>query len=232
MKTEQNKLEQQFKQKLDERLIQPSGAAWDRLDAMLSVAEKKEQKKPVRLWLYVAAACLVALLGCTLFFKFQDNTVIPADVPAVVTSPDIESKETPVKPQYHSIDDLAPAAKTEVVSVIGKTPVKAGAAKDKFDSYERVEQEFTNEAIVENTENALQKKTAITVDPAKLLAAVESGVDAPIAKAEKQTIKVDANSLLSTVEGEMDESFRNKAIKTAIKNFNAVKTSVANRNYQ
>ena len=39
-------MEQDFKKKLDKRSIQPTDMAWDRLDAMLTVAEKK--KKPKR----------------------------------------------------------------------------------------------------------------------------------------------------------------------------------------
>ena len=41
-----NKIENQFKKQLNEREIKPSEAAWDRLDAMLNVAEKKKRKFP------------------------------------------------------------------------------------------------------------------------------------------------------------------------------------------
>ena len=54
MKMEPNKLEREFREKLEKRAIQPSDMAWDRLDAMLSVAEKK--KKPNRAWMYMAAS--------------------------------------------------------------------------------------------------------------------------------------------------------------------------------
>ena len=39
-----NKIEKQFREKLSSREIQPSAQAWDRLDAMLSVAEEKKNK--------------------------------------------------------------------------------------------------------------------------------------------------------------------------------------------
>ncbi len=48
---ELNNLEKDFRNKLNQREIQPSEKAWDRLDAMLSVAEKK---KPKRTWMYIA----------------------------------------------------------------------------------------------------------------------------------------------------------------------------------
>ena len=41
---EPNKLETQIKEQLNAREIQPSEMAWDRLDAMLSVAEEKKNK--------------------------------------------------------------------------------------------------------------------------------------------------------------------------------------------
>jgi len=40
---EPNKLETQIKEQLNAREIQPSEMAWDRLDAMLTVAEEKKQ---------------------------------------------------------------------------------------------------------------------------------------------------------------------------------------------
>ena len=39
-----NKIEKQFREKLNSREIQPSSQSWDRLDAMLSVAEEKKNK--------------------------------------------------------------------------------------------------------------------------------------------------------------------------------------------
>ena len=41
---EPNKIEKQFREKLNTREIQPSVQVWDRLDAMLSVAEEKKTK--------------------------------------------------------------------------------------------------------------------------------------------------------------------------------------------
>ena len=41
---EPNKLENQIREKLHSREIQPSAQAWDRLDAMLTVAEEKKNK--------------------------------------------------------------------------------------------------------------------------------------------------------------------------------------------
>ena len=63
---EPNKLEKQFRDKLNAREIQPSAQAWDRLDAMLSVAEEKKTRKPFG-FLFIAAGILV-LVTLGLFF--------------------------------------------------------------------------------------------------------------------------------------------------------------------
>jgi len=60
---EQHKLENEFKNKLNQREIKPSENSWDRLDAMLAVAEVK---KPTRGygWIYIAASIIgFAFLG-------------------------------------------------------------------------------------------------------------------------------------------------------------------------
>ena len=64
---EPNKIEKQFREKLNAREIQPSAQAWDRLDAMLSVAEEKKTRKPFG-FLFIAASILVFVtLGLFLF---------------------------------------------------------------------------------------------------------------------------------------------------------------------
>ena len=44
MKMEPNNIENQIREKLNSREIQPSAQAWDRLDAMLTVGEEKKNK--------------------------------------------------------------------------------------------------------------------------------------------------------------------------------------------
>lgn len=75
----------------------------------------------------------------------------------------------------------------------------------------------------------------ITVDANKLLASV----DAEESKQQQieYTInqgktKIDSKQLLSSVEEELDQSFRSKVLQSAVKQYNVIKTSVANRNYQ
>ena len=79
-----NKLDNQIKDKLNAREIQPTAQAWDRLDAMLAVSEEKKQKKGYG-WFFVAASTLLFFgLG---FFLFNSNetTEINNSTPIVTT---------------------------------------------------------------------------------------------------------------------------------------------------
>ena len=74
---EPNNFEKDFREKLNERKIEPSKKAWDRLDAMLSVAEeKKPEKKSKRKWLYIAASFIGFLLVGTIFFNQNKNVFL------------------------------------------------------------------------------------------------------------------------------------------------------------
>jgi hypothetical protein len=66
---EPNNIENQFREKLNKRTISPSENSWDRLDAMLTVAEKP--KRNFR-WMYFAAS----FLGFVLIRRFFNQTEV------------------------------------------------------------------------------------------------------------------------------------------------------------
>ena len=76
---EQNKLENEFRKKLNQREITPNENSWDRLDAMLTVAEGE---KPTRSysWIYIAASIIgFAFLGTFFFTQNNQNTTIESN---------------------------------------------------------------------------------------------------------------------------------------------------------
>ena len=89
---ELNKLENQIREKLNSREIKPSPQAWDRLDAMLSVAEGKKIRRPFG-WLYIAASIMI-LLAAGLFFFTQNGAKIQPKNDVVTT----ETRDTIQKP--------------------------------------------------------------------------------------------------------------------------------------
>ena len=247
---EPNKLEQDFKQKLEQRTIQPTEMAWDRLDAMLSVTEEKK-KKPSRTWMYMAASFLALLLVGSLFLnqesqntkngittndnritegKSEQKTSVGENFkPTVIDSESIKQEET-VAVTNTIVSNNKPAA-----FVNNKTTVvKKETAKS------NIEPTVNKEALAATiTNDAVKVKTGpakITVDAANLLASVEStAVTEQVAatgKPKKQSVKVDSNSLLTSVEGELNESFRGKVLQSVAKNYNIIKSSVASRNHE
>ncbi|MBC8645494.1 hypothetical protein H9W95_20240 [Flavobacterium lindanitolerans] len=84
-------------------------------------------------------------------------------------------------------------------------------------------------ATVEQKETVKANKY---IESEKLLAEAENKIQSQSVKkyVAKSSVKVDSKGLLSDVEGELNESFRNRVIKSIGRNYESVKTSLANRN--
>ena len=80
---EPNKLDLEIKQKLDDRTIQPSAQAWDRLSAKLDIAEKTKSKRNYN-WIYIAASLVGFSLIGTVFFTVLDTEIVDNNLPTVV----------------------------------------------------------------------------------------------------------------------------------------------------
>lgn len=226
MTMEPNKMEEDFRKKLNARELQPSEAAWDRLDAMLSVAENKKPKRSFR-WLYVAASMvLFSGVGLLLMHQERSNQTLPMNTndnvvvegkaikEAEAVSEPVNGNVSPIFEEHNNAEMVAEHQSNTSTPVRekqkGTNSRLPGASIDK----EPVLQE-TPRVILENTHQ----------EPEKMLAVNE-------APKEKPKVKVNANSLLSSVEGELNMEFRETTLDKIKKNFKTVKTAVANRNYE
>ena len=90
----QHKIDNQLKEKLNAREIQPSAPAWDRLDAMLTVSEEKKSKKGYG-WFFVAASTML-FFGLGFFIFSSSETTKGNDSIPVVNSvkEEMDSTET------------------------------------------------------------------------------------------------------------------------------------------
>nr|WP_294922631.1 hypothetical protein [uncultured Flavobacterium sp.] len=235
---EPNNFEKDFREKLNQRTIQPSDKAWDRLDAMLSVAEKKEPKKKNR-WLYIAASIVGFLLVGTFFFNQKKNTVeTPKNTIVIEESIKKDSVE---KPTLNVVDPV----KTEVVSSekesiqnLNKKEIKLNPKPNKTIKNENNQIAESSIIIKNNQEKqSINNKTSVvetskneTVD--QLLNSAEKTVVADNSAKPKSKVRVNANDLLNQVDGELELSFREKVITKVNKNYQTVKVAVANRNQQ
>jgi hypothetical protein len=245
MKTEPNKLEQEIKEKLEGRTITPRPMAWDRLDAMLTVAEggaQKPAKKHNRAWLYMAA-CLLAMLsvGGLLLHKGKGGIDTPNVTKGVVNSNSKESK-THTNTNAGTTPQLQP--QTQQNAAQGIAGVQKGSSST---SKNNQQQQYKTGTLTttqvyaapgfdpaEPTPPQMVTQTAtnqgIKVDAGALLASVQTQKP-QAAKATSPGIKVNANALLMDIEGDMEMNFRDRMFSKIAKGYGEVKEAVVTRNY-
>ena len=218
---EPNRTENDFKQKLNQRQIIPTASAWDRLDAMLAVAEEKKSK-PKWGWLYVAASILGFLLVGTVFLS-QTQEIVDVKRDSVV----YENKES-VKLSKTLIQEKTstlPFSKSNN-SVLSVSKANNHARKDS-------EKDIISSQKLNNTAESLLTVGNMKTDNGVLVTERTSLIaENSNSVIETQAIKVNANDLLSQVDEELDLSFREKVIKSINKNYKSVKAELANRNQQ
>jgi hypothetical protein len=241
---EPNNFEEDFRKKLNQRTIEPSNKAWDRLDAMLNVVEDKKPKKR-KTWMYVAASIAGFLLVGTFFFT-KDKSSIETPQNNVAVEQEIQ-KDSAIKPVQDSRNPSVskPDESRVMVSEQGNShTVKKEANKVHQETIQNIKKENNQIAessvIIKNNQqnqsinpaSANQNPKNETVD--KLLLTAEKNVMAEnSAKPKtKAKVKVSASDLLHQVDGELELSFREKVIATVNKNYQTVKGAVANRNQE
>ncbi|QSW90482.1 hypothetical protein J0383_06645 [Flavobacterium endoglycinae] len=235
---EPNNFEEDFREKLNQRKIEPSSKAWDRLDAMLSVAEEKKPEKS-RKWLYIAASFIGFILVGTFFFNQKGNTI---ESPKNVVVEKGIRKDSVEKPLINTGDSI----KTEIA--ISENPSKETYQEEKKPNQQtnillqnKSNQIAESSVIIKNNQeqqSTNNNQTVIAENPKKenidqLLETAENKVIADNAsKTKKAKVKINAADLLNQVDGELELSFREKVITKVNKNFQEVKVALSNRNKQ
>jgi hypothetical protein len=222
---EPNNIEKQIKEKLSQREIQPSANAWDRLDAMLSVEEQKPKRNYK--WLSIAAV-FVGLTLIGIFMMNKENSpedIIPSN-PVVLQNETklIENEPTPETQNMLSEEKQKEAIVYQSIKKIEQPSTEINPKKDfLLDNHSKKEEI--------NLENQLKESTAKYINAESLLAEIENREKIEIPNiSKKPSVKVDPNSLLSSAETEVNETFRDKVIESMNKKYNSVKSAFANRN--
>ncbi len=233
---ELNNIEKQIREKLNAREIQPTSQAWDRLDAMLSVAEEKKTKRSFG-WLYFAASILVFVTVGT--FLYNQEKQINSNI-KVVNNDTINNKyNTNTAPIQQKIKEaITPLMPLQKVAQTEKSNPNTTTSKNKT----IINQKTTTVQIQENAAGIINQKQeaitatnpkneeitspkAITVNP-ELLA---------LASNEKSSsrVRVNANVLLSEVDSQSETlSFKGRVLKGVSKNYKEVKEAIASRNFE
>jgi len=229
---EQNKLETQFKEKLNSREIKPTEMAWDRLNSMLSVAEpngtKQTNQKPKLTWLYIAASFIGFLLISTVFFNQKENTIdIKKNTIVIENSIPKENSKTEIK----SIKTEPNFSKTKLKSETKPLVQNQKKSKSNVENSIFKTQENTVAEIQSNNQNEsiIADKNTIPENIENLLASVEKNPKSPV---KNSSVKINPTDLLNQVDGELQVSFREKALNTITQKYKEAKEALANRNNQ
>ncbi len=224
-----NKIDNQIREKLNAREVQPSAQAWDRLDAMLAVSEEKKPKKGYG-WFFVAASTLLFFgLG---FFLFNSNetTEINNSTPIVTTiNEEIDTVESN-KINEISVEKEQPVLVQNEVSFSKTQTNKKSEETDKLTKEEDLTKDNSSSIIHHPSPNSYKY-----VSPENLLAEVQTGekvITSDKKISPKTKMKVDANSLLTNVEKELDENYRETTLDKLNRKFKDAKSALANRNYE
>lgn len=228
---EQNKIENQIKKKLKDRTIQPSAASWDRLDAMLNSTEN-EKAKPNYNWLAIAAAVVVFFGLGMLYTTTSTSTTQINDSIAVATV--VKTK-----------NDSVTARPIATIAVNKQSPILTQNESNKINtktiiSEEKSSQELKPIQIIVAQEIATNSKTTPPttykyMSPEELLNEIETGQKTTNPNrntVSKNKIKINAATLLTGVEKELDSVYRETTLDKLNKNYNRIKSVIANRNFE
>ncbi|MCB0399487.1 MAG: hypothetical protein KDD26_07665 [Winogradskyella sp.] len=253
------KFEEQLKDKLEKRSLQPSAESWAKLSERLDADEKKS-RNPWFWWMGIAAAVIITLTVVVQTLGTNDaEEILPQvveqdlkeDTNKVEESATKDLKEMELASESNESETSSEQEdhknKTEIINYksVAKNQTKLQLAID----------EKINKANTTNNINSKNKQKVIIEDPlidkAVVLQAIEDlntqktsvtdrEVDSLLKVANKELFKdklqkessrtVDAKSLLEEVEDDMGQSFRSKVFEALKDSYETVKTAVAERN--
>ena len=246
---EPNKLETQFKTKLNSREIKPSNSAWDRLDVLLTVSEKPKRNLN---WMYIAASFLGFIFIANVYFSQTENV---SDKEKVVFVREKELKNLPAGMQVekklknenqivqHSIINQETNQKNQLVqnSIVTRELRSNWRSNQKTNQKNTTNQKNLNQLVKNEIVNQKTEQKPIILESNKELQKIvaintldkndEAILDNLTSKQiEYSKISIKPNDLLSQVDGELELTFREKVIQSVSKNFKSVKVALENRN--
>ena len=244
---EQTNIENQIKSKMNLRSIQPIEKSWERLDAMLSIAEPiksistKEKTNRKWGWIYIAASFLGIILVGTSYFYQTSNTIdlennktvqksnsknLPQNSILNISEKDIgfddKTKETIAGQENNSS-----ATTTSLKTYCNVCPNEKKAIKKETQESEKMNFEEPSKPIAVET-----RKPSISqnqIESQEVLVSTQSTTNS--SKNDRKTsIQIDPKSLLLEVEVEINQTFRETTLEKISRNLKTIKTAVTNIN--
>lgn len=222
---EPNKFEEEIRNKLNEREIQPSAAAWTKLEGMLSVEDKPRRRFP---WWYVAASVLGFLLVGTVYFSLKKNPLENQKNGVVIQQELIPENKSIVldslnlKKEQESYPEKVLNDKKSDFYVLNKESEIRKKDSNKI---------ITEKVLIENKliqeESTIQSK-GVTVE--ELLARVDKSARMRNNHDSELKVHVNPNQLLQQIETDLEPTFRQKVFSKVAENYSKVKEAIVNRN--
>lgn len=239
------KLEKHIKERLEERKLTPSVQAWDKVSAKINIDEKPEQK---RWYLYAIAASFIGILFVSIFFfkseEPKENTI------QVVEESNTKKEQIQTKTDNTSFQNVEPTKSTVVEIDLNND------AQEKLDDNNLavlpVQTKVAEETVKEALQDSFLKESnsVIAQKVNEVVAQVEflentnaevsdAEIDSLLRTAQRQILSeqlftesgsVDAMALLSEVEIELDDSFRDQIFDALKDGYSKLRTAVADRN--
>ena len=247
---ETDKFEKHIKSQFKDREIQPSENAWEKISSELNSDTSK--KKPVYLWMGIAASVMV-LIGIALFY-FNGSDDVNEIQFEVVDTDKKEALEEKKSTESVSFLEKEPEAvvKNDVEKINSGVAKKQESIKNKeiitvedeieVASVERIVLEKKGDEL-EISDDIINTKVAGIVAQLDVLeqysTVTDAEVDSLLKRAQQEILQekifktdksVDALALLTEVEGELDQSFRDQIFNSLKASFIKVRTAVAARN--
>lgn len=250
---ETDTFEKHIRTKLKEREISPSSRAWERISGELGTVSPS--RKPVYLWLGIAAS-VVVVFGVGLFY-FNGGTKegnSPVKVVETNKKKPLEIKEEKLAMPFQPQEIIATAkTKDEAPLDVKGNIAESNALREErkhSDAPNGIEVAKLNRMETNTIDKELRLSEQIISDKvAELVTQVDvleqyttvtdAEVDSLLKRAQEEILKenlfktnttVDATVLLTVVEDELDQSFRDQIFNSLKAGFIKVRTAVADRN--
>lgn len=253
------KIEEQLKEKLEKRTIQPSTEAWSKLTDRLDQQNKKQNHKSFW-WLGIAASIVGIILVTTFVFENSESKIsepIIVDInnnekpkTNAVVSEDIETQNQ--EPVNDSKSEIKLTNEEQVVSQKAKSselisPKKEMNIKEVVVSNDIKVQEqpqIATETLLNTLDFEQAKFNDVVAEINRIntenQGISEAEIDSLLKQAEREiltnriynekTKTVDASALLQDVEADLEQSFRSRVFEALKSGYVTVKTAVAERN--
>ncbi len=241
-----NKFEEYIKEKLEAREIAPSADAWHKLADQLGASQKP--KSSGYLWYGVAASAIGVLLVSVLYFSSRNQTVT-TKVQVVDVAKEAPKKIIISEPIVAPFEvEIEESDKVELIVANEKATVKnqpIGLKKQILQIHKVETMSNEIQVAIKTSDEVIATKVLEVLAQVEALenkseVVTDAEVDSLLRQAQQELFAnrvfnkhnntVDAMALLTEVEDELDQSFRDKIFENLKNGFIKVRTAVANRN--